>query len=213
MNLKTRKKYFNLCNPYKALEPDDKSNVDIDSFGKETDERPRGIDWVQKFANAIVLSDEPVCKLFTGLPGSGKSTELKRLAKQLSDPEVGNFLPVFVNAEDLIDLSSPIEVTDIMFAVDSIPAVLGITRDPFIVYTSNAMAILGLRSLYSAIGKLLVTFQFLHHGLAVILGFVGIKMLLSHWVEVPVLISLVNVALRFRERYFPGETRVAEARC
>jgi len=55
------------------------------------------------------------------------------------------------------------------------------------------MAILGLRSLYSAIGKLLVTFQFLHHGLAVILGFVGFKMLLSHWVEVPVHITLLVV--------------------
>ena len=86
-----------------------------------------------------------------------------------------------------------IEVTDIVFALDSIPAVLGITRDPFIVYTSNAMAILGLRSLYSAIGKLLVTFQYLHHGLAVILGFVGFKMLASHWIEVPVQITLLVV--------------------
>jgi tellurite resistance protein TerC len=88
-----------------------------------------------------------------------------------------------------------IEVTDIVFALDSIPAVLGITRDPFIVYTSNAMAILGLRSLYSAIGKLLVTFQYLHHGLAVILGFVGFKMLASHWVHVPVQITLLVVVV------------------
>jgi tellurite resistance protein TerC len=86
-----------------------------------------------------------------------------------------------------------IEVTDIFFAIDSIPAVLGITRDPFIVYTSNAMAILGLRSLYSAIGKMLVTFQYLHHGLAVILGFVGFKMLASHWIKVPVQVTLLVV--------------------
>jgi tellurite resistance protein TerC len=95
-------------------------------------------------------------------------------------------LPAFV-------VLSVINVTDIMFALDSIPAVLGITTDPFIVYTSNAMAILGLRSLYSAIGKLIVTFEYLNHGLAVILGFVGIKMLISHWVEIPVQAALTVV--------------------
>lgn len=83
-----------------------------------------------------------------------------------------------------------IESTDIMFAVDSIPAVLAVTRDPFIVYTSNALAILGLRSLYSAIGKLMVAFENLHHGLAVILAFIGVKMLISHWYEMPVGVTL-----------------------
>jgi len=112
------------------------------------------------------------------------------------DWEDGNFftrrngrlmiLPAFV-------VLSVINVTDIMFALDSIPAVLGITTDPFIVYTSNAMAILGLRSLYSAIGKLIVHFEYLNHGLAVILGFVGFKMLISHWVEIPVQATLTVV--------------------
>lgn len=97
-------------------------------------------------------------------------------------------LPAFV-------VLSVINVTDIMFALDSIPAVLGITTDPFIVYTSNAMAILGLRSLYSAIGKLIVTFEYLNHGLAVILGFVGFKMLISHWVEIPVQATLTVVVV------------------
>ena len=97
-------------------------------------------------------------------------------------------LPAFV-------VLSVINVTDIMFALDSIPAVLGITTNPFIVYTSNAMAILGLRSLYSAIGKLIVTFEYLNHGLAVILGFVGLKMLLSHWYTVPVHITLLVVVV------------------
>jgi len=83
-----------------------------------------------------------------------------------------------------------IESTDIMFAVDSIPAVLAVTTDPFIVYTSNALAILGLRSLYSAIGKLIVTFEYLHHGLAVILAFIGVKMLISHWYAMPVGVTL-----------------------
>ena len=88
-----------------------------------------------------------------------------------------------------------IDATDIMFALDSIPAVLGITTDPFIVYTSNAMAILGLRSLYSAIGKLIVTFEYLNHGLAVILGFVGVKMMIAHWYVVPVHITLLVVVV------------------
>jgi tellurite resistance protein TerC len=97
-------------------------------------------------------------------------------------------LPAFV-------VLTVINVTDIMFALDSIPAVLGITTDPFIVYTSNAMAILGLRSLYSAIGKLIVTFEYLNHGLAVILGFVGFKMLVSHWIEIPVQAALTVVVV------------------
>jgi tellurite resistance protein TerC len=97
-------------------------------------------------------------------------------------------LPAFV-------VLSVINVTDIMFALDSIPAVLGITTNPFIVYTSNAMAILGLRSLYSAIGKLIVTFEYLNHGLAVILGFVGVKMLVSHWIEIPVQATLTVVVV------------------
>lgn len=86
-----------------------------------------------------------------------------------------------------------IETTDIVFAVDSIPAILAITTDPFLVYTSNAFAILGLRSLYSAIGKLIHTFEFLHHGLAVILGFIGVKMLISHWYKMPAGVTLAVV--------------------
>jgi tellurite resistance protein TerC len=86
-----------------------------------------------------------------------------------------------------------IETTDIVFAVDSIPAILAITTDPFLVYTSNAFAILGLRSLYSAIGKLIHTFEFLHHGLAVILGFIGVKMLISHWYKIPSGVTLIVV--------------------
>ena len=83
-----------------------------------------------------------------------------------------------------------IETTDIVFAVDSVPAILAITTDPFIVYTSNAFAILGLRSLYSVVGKMIVSFEFLHHGLAVILGFIGVKMLISHWYTMPVGVTL-----------------------
>lgn len=73
-----------------------------------------------------------------------------------------------------------VETTDLLFAVDSIPAILAITRDAFIVYTSNVFAILGLRSMYFALSGLLTLFQYLHYGLAGILIFVGSKMLLSN---------------------------------
>jgi tellurite resistance protein TerC len=86
-----------------------------------------------------------------------------------------------------------VEATDLIFALDSIPAVLAITRDPFIVYTSNIFAILGLRSLYFVLAGLLDKLRLLHYGLAVILAFVALKMLLAHWIEVPVTVSLAVI--------------------
>jgi tellurite resistance protein TerC len=83
-----------------------------------------------------------------------------------------------------------VETTDLIFAVDSIPAVLAITRDAFIVYTSNVFAILGLRSLYFALEHFFSMFRFLNVGLAVVLTFVGLKMLVSHYYEVPLGITL-----------------------
>ncbi len=114
MKLNIRKYYYNQCNPFKSLEPDDPRNVDLDSFGPE---KVRGINWAERLVEAITLSDEPVCKLFTGLPGSGKTTELKRLVNQLSDPQIGNLFPVFIDAEEVIDLVNPIDVTDIISAI------------------------------------------------------------------------------------------------
>ncbi len=87
-----------------------------------------------------------------------------------------------------------VELTDVIFAVDSIPAILAITQDPFIVYTSNVFAILGLRSLYFAIAGLMSKFHHLHFGLAGILCFVGIKMLLSETFKIPTFISLTVIA-------------------
>jgi tellurite resistance protein TerC len=83
-----------------------------------------------------------------------------------------------------------VETTDLIFAVDSIPAVLAITRDAFIVYTSNVFAILGLRSLYFALEHFFSMFRFLNVGLAVVLTFVGLKMLVSHYYEFPLGITL-----------------------
>lgn len=83
-----------------------------------------------------------------------------------------------------------VEATDLIFALDSVPAVLAITRDTFIVYTSNIFAILGLRSLYFALAHALDRLRLLHYGLALILLFVAIKMLLTSWVEIPIAWSL-----------------------
>jgi tellurite resistance protein TerC len=88
-----------------------------------------------------------------------------------------------------------IETTDIIFAVDSVPAVLAITTDPFIVYTSNVFAILGLRSLYFVLAALVGLFHYLNYGLSVILVFVGFKMVLSDFVGIPVGITLGVVVL------------------
>lgn len=83
-----------------------------------------------------------------------------------------------------------IESTDVIFALDSIPAVLAITLDPFLAYTSNILAILGLRALYFALAHILPLFHYLHYGIGLILSFVGIKMLLSNFYPIPTLTSL-----------------------
>lgn len=83
-----------------------------------------------------------------------------------------------------------VEFTDLVFAVDSIPAIFAVTRDPFIVYTSNVFAILGLRSLYFALADLVDKFRYLKTGLAVVLMFVGVKMLIVDFFKVPVALSL-----------------------
>jgi TerC family integral membrane protein len=87
-----------------------------------------------------------------------------------------------------------VETTDVIFAVDSIPAILAITLDPFIVYTSNVFAILGLRALYFALSGIMELFHHLHYGLSVVLVFVGIKMLLTGLYKIPVSIALSVVA-------------------
>ena len=88
-----------------------------------------------------------------------------------------------------------IELTDILFALDSIPAILAITTNPFIVFSSNILAILGLRSMYFLISRMLQKFKYINYSLVVILAFVGIKMLLSHHVEFPEWLSLSVIAI------------------
>jgi tellurite resistance protein TerC len=86
-----------------------------------------------------------------------------------------------------------IELTDIMFALDSIPAILAITADPFLVFSSNIMAILGLRSMYFLVSRMLAKFRFINYSLAIILAFVGFKMLTSHYIFIPEWASLTLI--------------------
>jgi tellurite resistance protein TerC len=98
-------------------------------------------------------------------------------------PAKGSLLPVIL----------AVEVTDLLFAVDSIPAVLAISHDPFVVYTSNIAAILGLRSLYFVLAGLLDRLRYLHYGLGALLAFIALKMLAAKWLEVPITISLAII--------------------
>ena len=86
-----------------------------------------------------------------------------------------------------------IEITDVTFAVDSIPAIFGITRDPFIVFTSNVFAILGLRALYFLLSDLLHYLRYLGYGLALVLMFIGVKMVAEPWLHISVRVSLAVV--------------------
>jgi tellurite resistance protein TerC len=88
-----------------------------------------------------------------------------------------------------------VEATDVVFATDSIPAIFGVTRDPFIVYTSNVCAILGLRSMYFLLAAVINRFAYLGTGLGIVLVFIGIKMLIGGFYEIPIVLSLAVVAL------------------
>jgi tellurite resistance protein TerC len=105
-----------------------------------------------------------------------------------------------------------IEFTDLIFAVDSIPAIFAITKDPFIVYTSNVFAILGLRSLYFALEGIITKFPYLRYGLAIILIFIGCKMLLVDIYKIPIVVSLGFITLTiivsvFWEKIFSKKIR------
>jgi tellurite resistance protein TerC len=115
--------------------------------------------------------------------------------KWLQDRCIGNLANTRLALSPLLLVVVAVEVTDLVFALDSIPAVLAITRDIFVVYTSNIFAILGLRSLFFALSSALDKLRLLHYGLAVILAFVGIKMLTNRWIEIPVTWSLVFIVV------------------
>jgi tellurite resistance protein TerC len=98
-------------------------------------------------------------------------------------------------ATPLLFVLAAVEVTDLVFAIDSIPAIFAVTSDPFIVYTSNIFAILGLRSLYFLLAGVIHQFHYLKTGLALVLAFVGTKMLLTDVYKIPILASLLVIAV------------------
>lgn len=109
---KNRRKYlYNRCKPGEPLPPDDPRYIDLDARGV------RGIDWVARLASVIELSDGPTCQLFTGLLGSGKSTELLRLAQQLERADEANLLAAVIDSQETFDLSAAIDIPDLVLAV------------------------------------------------------------------------------------------------
>lgn len=106
-----------------------------------------------------------------------------------------------------------IESADIVFAVDSVPAVLAISRHPFIAFSSNVFAILGLRSLYFALAGCMNRFAYLHYGLAAILGMVGIKMLIAEWYHLPTAVALGFIALALTVSIAVSILKTRQDRC
>ena len=131
-------------------------------------------EWINWIFGAILLY-----AAFRLIRGGSARAAVPGWIRRLQKPG-GSLLPVII----------AIEMTDLLFAVDSIPAVLGVSHDPFVVYTSNIAAILGLRSLYFALAALLDRLRYLHYGLGALLGFIGLKMMVAEWLEVPITISL-----------------------
>jgi tellurite resistance protein TerC len=122
---------------------------------------------------------------------------LRRLFPITTEPAEGRF---FVRQSNQQWAATPlalalvlIETSDIMFAVDSIPAVFAVTRDPFLVFTSNIFAILGLRSLYFVLAGFMEEFRYLKMSLVFVLAYVGVKMLLSHYYPIPNMVSLAMI--------------------
>ena len=112
-------------------------------------------------------------------------------SQQLTIKEAGKRV-----ATPLLAVLIMIETTDILFAVDSIPAIFAVTREPFIVFTSNAFAILGLRALYFLLAAAMREFHYLKIGLGAVLSFVGLKMLASGYYHIPILVSLIVVGIQ-----------------
>ncbi|MFZ9629423.1 MAG: TerC family protein [Ilumatobacteraceae bacterium] len=132
-------------------------------------------------------------------PGESKFLRLVRRVVPMSDGLDGQRLFTRV---DGVRLATPlfavlllIEVTDVLFAVDSVPAVLAVSREQFIVFSSNAFAILGLRALYFLLADMHARFSYLQQGLSIILAFVGIKMIVHDWYHIPTWLSLAVIAI------------------
>jgi tellurite resistance protein TerC len=135
--------------------------------------------------NEIHPDRNPAIKFFSKIMPVSKLYEGSRFFIKINN---------IVHATPLFIVLLVIETTDIVFAVDSIPAILAVSTHPFIVYSSNIFAVLGLRSLYFALAGIMELFHFLHYGLAAILLFIGVKIILAKTYEIPILWALIVVA-------------------
>ena len=111
-DFKTRKLYYNRCRPNEPLKPGDERNLDLDAADPKTP--IRGYRWSDHLADKIALTDGHVCEFFTGLPGSGKTTELYRLSANLFASDGANLLTVYIDAFDFLETTSPIDIVDIL---------------------------------------------------------------------------------------------------
>ncbi|MCK7553979.1 TerC/Alx family metal homeostasis membrane protein [Chitinophaga sedimenti] len=175
----------------------------------------------------LVLTAFGLFLVYAGIKSWGKGDEdedddfsksagarlVHRLYKVSDNYDGGKFFTIkngMKVATPLLVVVAVIEFTDVLFAVDSIPAIFAISKDPFILYTSNIFAILGLRSLYFLLSNFIHMFSKLPYGLSIILTFIGLKMVISPWFHIPspvslgvvvgVLVLSVLVSLVFRER-------------
>lgn len=113
LSFQQRKLLYNACQPEESLDPSDPRNVDLDALPHEV----RGASWSAALAAEVELSNKPVCLLVAGLPGSGKSTELRRLARRLSSDKGAGLLPIQLDAETLLDLTNRIDLADVVAAI------------------------------------------------------------------------------------------------
>ena len=132
-------------------------------------------------------------------PANSKFLKLVHKVVPLTDELDGQKLFTRVNGKrfgtPLFAVLLLIEMTDVLFAVDSVPAVLAVSHEQFIVFASNAFAIMGLRALYFLLADMHARFSYLQQGLAVILAFVGVKMIINEWYHIPTWLSLLVIAL------------------
>ena len=149
-----------------------------------------GLKLLRQGKTEIHPEKNPVLRLFRrAFPVTKEYVDGQLFTRRFSEQRNGLYAtPLFV-------VLLMVETGDILLAVDSIPAVLAITLNPFIAYTSNVFAILGLRSMYFALAGMMDLFRYLHYGLSVVLIFIGIKMLASHYVTIPTGWALTIVLL------------------
>ncbi|MBM7113003.1 TerC/Alx family metal homeostasis membrane protein [Archangium primigenium] len=156
---------------------------------------------VYVFAALLLVAAVRVARSPPNKPSEGKNKLVGFLEKHLPVTREFDGKRFFVRedghwrATPLLLALITIELSDVAFAIDSVPAAMSVSRNMFVVYTSNILAILGLRALYIALAKTVHALRYLHWGLAAVLAFAAAKMLLSHWVEVPPLLSVAIIVV------------------